>query len=130
MENGNFVCGAWSTTADKVYHPLGMVPDEVCQVGMVGTGFTLVHRSVFETLGEAAFSPLPVEEGDAFAFYGEDVSFCWRAYQADIIPWLVPVRIGHTKSVVMYPDHKVTNLHRGDISLVRIDPTDQVFQQA
>lgn len=127
MENGNFVCGPWSTEADKVYHPLGMVPGEPAQVGMVGTGFTLIHRDVFEQLGPDAFTPLPAD--DRFSFYGEDVSFCWRAYEKGIIPWIVPVRVGHTKSVVMYADEKTTNLHQGEINLVRIDPTDKLFQR-
>jgi len=130
MENGNFVCGPWSTTADKVYHPLGMVPNVVTQVGMVGTGFTMIHRDVFTAVGADAFSPLPVEEDDEFAFYGEDISFCWRAYQAGFVPWLVPSHPGHTKSVVMYADKKVTNLHQGEIDLVRIDPSDKVFQHS
>jgi hypothetical protein len=128
MENARFVCGPWSTTADKVYHPLGLVPDVVTPVGMVGAGFTLIHRDVFTAVGPDAFRPLVPEEGDQFSFFGEDISFCWRAYEKGIVPWLVPVHPGHTKTVVMYPDNKVTNYQRGEISLERIDPTDKVFQ--
>lgn len=124
MENGNFVCGPWSTTSeDPVYHPLGMVPDEVVQIGMVGAGFTLIHRKVFEAVGPDSFTSI---DGKA----GEDLSFCWRADKAGYNPYLVPVHPGHTKSVVMYADKATTNLQRGEIDLVRIDPTDKVFQRS
>lgn len=124
MENGNFVCGPWSTTSEApVYHPLGMVPNEPCRIGMVGAGFTLIHREVFEAVGPEAFTSI---DGKA----GEDLSFCYRADKVGFTPWLYPSRPGHTKSVVMYPDKKVTNLQRGEIDLVRIDPTDKVFQRS
>jgi hypothetical protein len=122
MENGNFVVGPWSENGEPVYHPLAMVPDTVCQVGMVGAGFTLVHRDVFEAVGENPWTSLS-------GTIGEDVSFCWRAKEKGYIPWLVPSRPGHTKSVVMYADANNTNLHGERVNLVKVDPTDPIFKQ-
>jgi hypothetical protein len=130
MENGSYVCGPWSTQADKVYHPLNDIPLDPFEVGMVGTGFTLIHRKVFEAIGRDAFSPLPFTPEDEFTFFGEDVSLCWRAREAGFTPVVVPAAVpGHTKSVVMYHDRKTTNLQSQEVDLVRVDPTDKLFQR-
>ncbi len=124
MENGNFVCGPWSPDPDEIaYHPLQKVPDTVVPCGMVGAGFTLIHREVLEAVGEEPWRSVR-------STFGEDVSFCWRAKEAGYTPWLVPVHPGHTKTIVFYADKKNTNLHGGEVDLVRVNPTDPMFRAA
>ena len=105
-----------------MYRRLPVMPDTVVPCGCVGTGFTLIHRSVFEAVGEHAFTSLQDT-------HGEDVSFCWRAYQAGIVPWLVPVRPGHMKTLVIYPDHETINMLGENVNLTKIKETDQIWQK-
>lgn len=123
MESGNFVCGPWGADdADIAYHPLASVPEVVCPIGMVGAGFTLIHRTVFESVGAAPWSSID-------GTIGEDVSFMWRAKEVGWTPWLVPTHPGHTKSVVLYADGKTTNLYGENINLAKVDLTDPIFRQ-
>lgn len=81
--------------------------DKVTRVGATGTGFLLVHRSVYEKISrwlqeqEAPphiwFERIPGPDGE---LCGEDISFCMRAHQVDI-PVLVHtgVTTTHQKTV-------------------------------
>lgn len=116
LENSALVCGPWDDENPVAYHPMMMLPEEVCEVGVVGMGFTLIHRTVFEAVGPDAFSPV---EGNV----GEDVSFCYRAAQEGITPVLVPqCNPGHHKTVVLYPHEQVRNMIGEEVNLVRADP--------
>lgn len=115
LEDGTMDCGPWTTDQPMIYHRMGNLPTEPCDVGMVGAGFTLIHRDVFGALGEDAFSALS-------PIHGEDVSFCWRAREAGFTPRLVPgSKPGHVKQVVVFPDDRVRNMVGGEVNLVEMD---------
>ena len=115
IEDGSMVCGPWDKDVPQVYHPMVSLPEKTTQVGVVGGGFTLVHRDVFEATGPDAFAAL-------HATAGEDISFSWRAREAGFIPWLVPkANPGHHKSVVLYPHQQVRNVIGDEINLVEAE---------
>jgi hypothetical protein len=114
-EEGVMTAGPWDSEREQVYHPLVLIPDRPTQVGVAGAGFTLVHREVYEAVGEHPYSAL-------YAEAGEDVSFSWRAREAGYIPWLVPEsKPGHHKTVVIYPTAEVRNMVGEDVNLVEVD---------
>lgn len=119
LENGFMVCGTWDDVEEVAYHNLVALPEKPTEIGMVGTGFTLIHREVFEALGPNAFSALKGPDGgDA----GEDVSFCWRACEAGYVPILVPeCNPGHFKNITAYPHQMVRNIIGEDINLVKMN---------
>ena len=68
LENGFQVCGVWNDDEPMVYHNLVQLPEKPIEIGVVGMGFTLVHREVFEAIGEGAFWPVNEERST-----GEDL---------------------------------------------------------
>jgi len=115
LENGFMVCGAWNDEVPMVYHNLIQLPEHPTEIGVVGAGFTLVHREVFEAIGSGAFWPVR-EDG------GEDIAFCWRAREAGYTPVLVPkCNPGHAKSIVAYPHGAIRNMIGDDVGLVELD---------
>lgn len=103
------IYGDWSTEAQTckfrpIPHSRGM-PDE--PMAMVPTAFLLVHRDVFEGLGDRGwFDHLKSTDGSE-RIYGEDVSFCLRVLEAGYPIYLVPkARPGHVKTGVFYPDNR------------------------
>jgi len=112
------VAGVWDGEVDHVYHPLQHVPTVPKQVGVVGAGFTLIHREVFEAIGSDHWYSSIRPDG------GEDVSFCWRAREKGYIPWLVPnSQPGHFKSYLLYASGTLRNLYGDDVDLVEVsDP--------
>lgn len=76
--------------------------DQVTRVGATGTGFLLVHRSVFEKISgwlqeqgappSIWFERIPGPDGE---LCGEDISFCLRVHQLDL-PILVHTGVGTT----------------------------------
>jgi hypothetical protein len=75
--------------------------------GAVGLGFSIVPRQVFERIVEAQPGQnLPWFENGAAGpgRLADDTSFCFRASESDIPVYVnTEVRVGHIKSVVMYP---------------------------
>jgi hypothetical protein len=117
IENSTMTCGPWDDTVPQVYHPMYQLPEAVTRVGVVGCGFTLIHRDVLEAVGEHPFAAL-------FPDAGEDISFCWRAREVGYVPWLVPsANPGHFKQVALYPHEQVKNMIGDEINLEQIDPT-------
>jgi hypothetical protein len=115
LENGFMVCGVWNDNEEMVYHNLVKLPEKPTEIGVVGMGFTLVHREVFEAIGPGAFWPMRYDNG-------EDLSFCWRAREAGYTPVLVPeCNLGHAKGVVVYPHDSVRNSIGDEINLVQLD---------
>lgn len=118
-ESGAVVtAGVWDDEIEAVYHPLQRVPDKVTRVGVMGAGFTLVHRDVFLAVGDAHWFSSLRSDG------GEDVGFCWRAREAGYIPWLVPTsQPGHHKQVLLYASGAMRNVYGDDVDLVEVsDP--------
>ena len=114
LEDSALAAGAWDEKVEKVYRGLLKLPHAPKRVGMVGMGLTLIHRKVFEDLGEDAFRAIS-------STAGEDVSFCWRACEAGYEPWLIPAaNPGHFKSVVLFPDESVRNIVGDEVNLVRV----------
>jgi hypothetical protein len=110
------VAGVWDDKVDHVYRPLRHVPTEPKQVGMVGAGFTLIHREVFVEVGSDHWYSSIRPDG------GEDVSFCWRAREAGYSPWLVPQsQPGHFKSFLLYASANMRNLYGDDVDLVQVE---------
>jgi hypothetical protein len=119
IEDGYLVCGSWDAEVPMAYHNLVMLPEHPTEIGVVGAGFTLIHRNVFEAIGEKAFASI-------IATHGEDVSFCWRAREAGYTPVLVPeCNPGHFKQVTLYPDQSVRNMVNENVNLVQIDASHQ-----
>lgn len=117
IENGVLVCGPWDDQVDKVYHPMIGLPARPKEVGVVGAGFTLIHRDVFAATGENAY----LQVSDAA---GEDISFCWRAREAGYTPLLVPkANPGHFKQVALFPHDQVRNMVGEQVNLVEVDPS-------
>jgi hypothetical protein len=84
----------------------------------VGAGFTLVHREVYEAIGEDAYREL-------YPGAGEDLSFSWRAREQGYTPILVPdSKPGHHKVVVLYPAGSVRNMVGEDVNLIEVDGRD------
>lgn len=112
LEDGSLVCGPWEPTAEYAYHPMLALPAKPTNVGVVGAGFTLVHRKVYEEIENNWYSePIPG--------IGEDVSFSWRAREAGYTPWLVPkANPGHFKELVLYPHNEVRNMVGENVNLV------------
>lgn len=52
------------------------------EVDFSGTGFMLIHRSVFEKLSYPWFEPMKIEFGDNCEAIGEDLCFCIKAKNA------------------------------------------------
>jgi GT2 family glycosyltransferase len=70
------------------------------EVDMTGTGFLLVHRSVFERIGGRWFDYLDA----GFMMSSEDVSFCQRVQAAGIPIYVnTNVPVGHLKLEVRAP---------------------------
>lgn len=120
LEDGFLVCGTWDDQVmGGAYHNLLALPEKPTEVGMVGAGFTLIHRDVFAELGPQPFSSLPGPDGRGC---GEDVSFSWRAYEAGINPVLVPeCNPGHFKFFTVYPHGMMRNVIGEDIDLVMMN---------
>jgi hypothetical protein len=124
LENGFMVCGVWDDDEPMVYHNLIQLPAEPTEIGVVGAGFTLIHRDVFQAIGPGAFWPL---EGNR----GEDLSFSWRAREVGYTPVLVPkCNVGHSKNIVMFPHEQMRNLIGEDINLVELDDELKAINQA
>lgn len=116
LENGFQVAGVWNDDEEMVYHNLISLPEKPTEIGVVGMGFTLIHRSVFEATGPDAFWPV-----NGFST-GEDLSFSWRAREAGFTPILVPeCNVGHHKQVVNFTHGAVRNSIGDDIQLVELD---------
>lgn len=116
IENGTMVCGPWDADIEHVYHPMVALPKGPTEVGVVGAGFTLIHRDVFLAIGDNSFAEL--EPG-----YGEDISFSWRARLAGFTPVLVPeANPGHFKQVALYPHEQVRNMVGDEVNLVETEP--------
>jgi len=101
------IYGDWSYAAQtckfrKEPHPAD-APDE--PMAMVPTAFLLVHREVFEALGDDGwFDHLRATDGSKRIF-GEDIAFCLRTLEAGYPIYVVPkARPGHVKTGVFYPD--------------------------
>ncbi len=74
--------------------------DKLIPVDWCGAGFMLVHRSVFEKLGDDPYRQDIVAPSGALV--GEDYSFCERARQAGFTVQVDPrVFIGHVKPRVL-----------------------------
>lgn len=117
VESGTLVAGPWERDVPYAYHPLVGLPSKPTEVGVVGAGFTLVHRDVFRAIGGDWYTALSPHTG-------EDVSFCWRAREAGFVPWLVPAsNPGHFKQVALYPHEQVRNMVGDEVNLVETDPT-------
>lgn len=113
LEDSSMVCGVWDAEVEKVYHPLMQLPAEPREIGVVGAGFTLIHREVLEKMEDNWFTALTPE-------MGEDLSFSWRSIELGYTPWLVPqANPGHFKSVVLYPHEQVRNMVGNEVNLVR-----------
>lgn len=85
-------------------------PESMFQVAATGAACLLIHKSVFERIRDVK---LPSRNGktgfnDAFPWFqetehdggpvSEDITFCWRAYQADIPVFVnTGVQLGHIK---------------------------------
>jgi len=118
IENATMVCGPWDDGNAPVpwaYHRMVALPSKPTPVGVVGAGFTMIHREVFEAIGPSAFAALGADAG-------EDVSFCFRAREAGYTPWLVPsANPGHFKQVALHPHGQVRNTIGEDVNLVVVD---------
>jgi SAM-dependent methyltransferase len=99
----------WMAEADgQEYVPVsGFEVDQVVPLTVCGMGFTLMHRSVFETLAKE-------HEGDSWLWFGhdivngsrcgEDLTFCARARAAGFSVWgHGGVLLGHTKAKTLTP---------------------------
>jgi len=116
LENGFQVCGLWNDEEPFVYHNLVKLPEKPTEIGVVGMGFTLIHREVFEAIGEPAFWPV-----NGFST-GEDLSFSWRAREAGYTPILVPAaNVGHEKTNTLYTSGSMRNAVGDDMQLVQLD---------
>lgn len=116
LENGFQVCGVWNDEEPMVYHNLVKMPERPMEIGVVGMGFTLVHREVFEATGAEAFWPI-----NGFSS-GEDLSFSWRAREAGYTPILVPAAdVGHQKINTLYTSGSMRNSIGEDMNLVKLD---------
>jgi hypothetical protein len=116
LENGFQVCGVWNDDEPYVYHNLVRLPEEPAEIGVVGLGFTLIHREVFEATGPEAFWPV-----NGFST-GEDLSFSWRAREAGYIPILVPkCDVGHQKTNTLYTSGSMRNSIGDEMNLVQLD---------
>lgn len=113
LEDGCLVCGVWDKDIEMTYHPLMALPSEPREIGVVGAGFTLIHRNVFEKIDGNWFSALVPQ-------LGEDLSFSWKAREIGYTPWLVPAaNPGHFKTVVLYPHEQVRNMVGEEVNLVQ-----------
>lgn len=116
LENGFQVCGVWNDDEPFVYHNLVKLPEKPTEIGVVGMGFTLIHREVFEATGPEAFWPV-----NGFNT-GEDLSFSWRAREAGYVPILVPAcNIGHEKTNTLYTSGVMKNSIGEEMNLVQLD---------
>lgn len=116
LENGFQVCGVWNDEVPYVYHNLVKLPEKPTEIGVVGMGFTLIHRDVFEATGPEAFWPV-----NGFST-GEDLSFSWRAREAGYTPILVPgANVGHEKTNTLYTSGVMRNSVGDDMNLVKLD---------
>ena len=115
LEGGVQVCGTWNDEVPMVYHNLVQLPKKPTEIGVVGMGFTLIHREVFEAIGPGAF--WPIAEGS-----GEDLSFSWRAREAGYTPILVPeCNVGHQKMNVLFTHGAVRNSVGDEVQLVELN---------
>lgn len=116
LESGFQVCGVWNDDEPYVYHNLVKLPEKPVEIGVVGMGFTLIHREVFEATGPEAFWPV-----NGFST-GEDLSFSWRAREAGYTPILVPgCNVGHEKTNTLYTSGVMRNSIGDDMNLVQLD---------
>jgi hypothetical protein len=116
QENQVLACGPWDNN-EKLgfFRNLLQLPPNPTQVGVVGMGFTLIHREVLESAGPKPFTMQP-------DFESEDVAFCWKT-QADgnsYHPWIVPSsRPGHFKTFTLYAEG-MKNAIGDDVNLVEV----------
>ena len=85
---------------DDCYESDGRPKDPI-RVDGLGCGFTLIKRSVIESL--APIKRLwPYAESGEEEGYGEDLTFCLRAAEKGHESWLVPLsQVGHIKEIVL-----------------------------
>ena len=113
QENEVLTCGPWDTQEPGKFKHMTVLPTVPTQVGVVATGFTLIHREVLEVLGNQSFTVNS-------SLQSEDVGFCWRAHQAGYDPWIIPTsRPGHIKQFVLHTDG-IRNVVGEDMNLVAV----------
>ncbi len=116
IEDSTLTCGPWDGDEPMVYHRMVALPSNPTDVGVVGGGFTLIHRDVLNAVGDNAFATIQMNAG-------EDVSFCWRAREAGYTPRLIPAaNPGHFKQVALYPHNTARNMIGEDVNLVETVP--------
>lgn len=103
------IYGDWSPAAQTCKfrdqpHPASAADEPMA---MVPTAFLLVHREVFEGVGDQGwFDHLRSTDGTGRVF-GEDISFCLRVLEKGYPIYLAPkARPGHVKTGVFYPDNR------------------------
>jgi hypothetical protein len=101
---------AGRVAADGTQDMLTALPDTTAQllrVGLVGAGFLLAHRRVYEAMRAARPGhPLPYFESAVShgVAEGEDFTFCRRAAELGFPVHLATrVHVGHHKSLVVWP---------------------------
>jgi GT2 family glycosyltransferase len=106
LEDGSLVTGRWAEDDPEGAYQKAYRIDwsHPTQMDVVGAGFTLIHRDVFEAMGPDAFTPY-------VGVMGEDLSLCKRAGNAGFRPWVVPAaNPGHFKTLVAYPERQFGNM--------------------
>lgn len=80
-------------------------PGPAAPIMIVPTALLLVHRTVFEAIGEDGwFEHLRTTDGERRVL-GEDIAFCLRAVDKGFGVYIVPnCRPGHVKTCVIYPE--------------------------
>lgn len=93
------VCaGTWDEGA-LAFAPAGFVKE----VDFIGTGFLMVHRRVFEKIGEKWFDYM-YDPARPDVMIGEDLSFCHRVQDAGFKILLdTNVQLGHRKLTTLRP---------------------------
>ena len=91
---------AANTVDDSIKSISDWEDDKLIHVEWCGAGFMLIHRSVFEKLGDEPYRQDIVAPSGALV--GEDYSFCERARQAGFTIQVNPsVFVGHVKPRIL-----------------------------
>jgi GT2 family glycosyltransferase len=91
---------AANTVGDSIKSISDWEEDKLIPVEWCGAGFMLIHRSVFEKLGDEPYRQDIVAPSGALV--GEDYSFCERARQAGFTIQVNPsVFVGHVKPRIL-----------------------------
>lgn len=102
----------WMVHADEAkdipFEPAGeIIGGRIVPLTLVGMGFTLIHRTVLETMQKNfADDPWPWFGHDIVGGerLGEDWTFCQRARESGFTIWgHEDVQLGHSKSKILYP---------------------------